>query len=545
MKIFPNLFVYLNADNLEAKNIVLHGCDRPILILDPNESIAQNPLLIYHGDRLYEIGFPYLKPSDLEHYEYRCQSELSLSINEVEYLFYITDEVIDKAAIEDETQLEEWLDKPWSNRLDNSVSSLLQKFNGVFTSKDLWSCRLGDLAWINLHHLSNYLSKFDSSEASLPLVISLDRQYKLARKLREITLKLRHQLRRKAELMPIGRIQEMDSYCLRDYIRRPGHSPEEKAGAKQQLMGIVREQNFNTIENKFLVYFAGKLLHLECFRYEKSNAIAHQDEIKNFRQTIDIFKRSPLIKNISIRHFKLTKPNYVLLQNPIYNSFYRAYLDYVYKRSEKERLWSYRTKLLGDTVYLCLIAALLRFQGVQLKPLANLKIRTSPDCGNYLLGDWETISIQIFLQDLVYEFKLAKNSDLSKGDYCLTIELHDLNSSDLTTKTKSFPIWSFWYKPSDEIINSANNYLKSNFHNYSLGILFYLPTFPEKERKIKAEMNSGITTDETSFNSDSKLTKEEEIWLCQIADPRNSKSFNPIVNFLATEIIKPLAEMVK
>lgn len=251
MKIFPNLFAYLNGNHLEAKNLVLHGCDRPILVLDSNEFIAQNPLLIHHGDRFYEISFPYLKSSDLEHYEYRCQSELLLSINEIEYLFGITDEVIDKAAIEDEIKLEEWLAQSWGNRLNNSVSLLLPNLNGIFKNQELWSDRQGNLAKIDLYKLSDYLSKFDSSEASVPLVISLERQYELARKLREIAPKMRHQLRRKAELMPIGQIQEMDSYCLRDYIRRPGHSPEEKAGAKQQLMGIIREQNFNTIEKNF------------------------------------------------------------------------------------------------------------------------------------------------------------------------------------------------------------------------------------------------------------------------------------------------------
>lgn len=149
-----------------------------------------------------------------------------------------------------------------------------------------------------------------------------------------------------------------------------------------------------------------------------------------------------------MRHFWLTKPNYVLLQNPIYNSFYRAYQDYIYRRSQKERLWSYRHNLLGDTVYLCLTAALLRFQGVRLKPLANLAIRTSPDYGNYLPED-KQLSIPVFLQDFVYEFRLDKCSDITRGDYCLTIELHDLKSSELTIKVVSFPIWIFWYKPSE------------------------------------------------------------------------------------------------
>ena len=548
MKIYPNLFAYLNGDRLLAENTVLHGCDRPILIVD---SDAKNSSLIEHNNNVYEIGFPYLKAADLEQHDDRCQAELQIEINNTNHSFFITDEVIDEEAIEDENQLKELLKSHRKQRLDTYVALLLQNFNSLFDNKDLWNSRQGK-AEINLLHLPEYLAKFDFYEASLPLVVSLEKHYELSRKLQTITPKLRHQLRRKAELMSIGRIQEMDSYCLRDYIRRPGNSPEEKAGAKQQLMGVKREQNYNTVENRFLVYFAGRLLHLECFRYEKGEASEHKDLVHKLRQTIDFFTQSPLVKSINCRHFKLTKPNYVLLQNPIYNSFYRAYQDYILKRSQKERLWSYRTNLLGDTVYLCLTAALLRFQGVHLKPLANLEIRTSPDYGNYLLRDKQPISIPVFLQDFVYEFRLDKSSDLTRGDYCLTIELHDLKSSDLTTKVKSFPIWIFWYKPSDVIINSANHYINKNSCDYSLGILFYLQPspnitkmFPEIERDIDAEIDLEMMTEKKLDNSDFNCNQEKNIWLCKLSNPLQSQNFSNTVDFLAKKIIKPLAEVVE
>ena len=537
MKIYQNLFAYLNGDSLEVENTVLQGCDRPILIIN---SDIKNSAVIKRNKDVYEIGFPYLKPTDLEQHDDRTQTELKIDIDNIEHSLFITDEVIDEEAIEDETQLKEWLGTAKEKRLNTSVGVLLQIFNGLFNNKNLWSYRQGNIPRVNLHYLPKYLYQLDIAEASLPLVISLEKQYELSRKLRTITPKLRHQLRRKAELMSISRIQEMDSYCLRDYIRRPGHSPEEKAGAKQQLMGVKREQNYNTVENKFLIYFAGRLLHLECFRYEKTNSTAYIDSVRKLRQTIDLFNQSPLIKNISVRHFRLTKPNYVLLQNPIYNSFYRAYQDYVYRRSQKERLWSYRNNLLKDTVYLCLTAAWLRFQGVNLKPLANLKIRTSPDYGNYIPRDNKPVSIPVFLQDFVYEFRLNKTSDLTKGDYCLTIELHDLKYSDLTTTIKSFPIWIFWYKPSDEIINYANNYLKKNPHHYSSGIIFYLEespditkSFAEEERKLDAELDTEATT------------KPSQILLHQISNPIALPNFIKITDLLAREIIKPLAEAIK
>ena len=320
MKLYHNIFAYLNGVT-PISHTELQGSNRPILVLDNDESISANSLLIPHG-KVYEVGFPYLKPTNLQNCN-QLQFEFDLIVNEVHHWLQITDEVIDEGAIESEKQLEEWNNQ---HLLDSSVALLIQSDIGLLSDKRLWDERRGNLAKIDLHQLPEYLYQFDFAEATLPLVISLERQYELTRKLREITPKLRHQLRRQAELMSIGRIQEMDSYCLRDYTRRPGRSPEEKGGSRQALMGVQRHQDYNTIENKFLVYFAGKVLHLECFRYEQSAAQAYLETIKNFRQTIARFQQAPAVKTISSHCFQLTKPNYVLQHNPIYSTFYRAYL---------------------------------------------------------------------------------------------------------------------------------------------------------------------------------------------------------------------------
>ena len=106
MKVYPNLFAYLNGDNSVAEKIVLQGCDRPSFTIN---SDVNNSLLIKHNDNLYEIGFPYLKILDSKQYDERHQAELQIEIDNFKYSFFITDEVIDEEAIEDENQLKEWL----------------------------------------------------------------------------------------------------------------------------------------------------------------------------------------------------------------------------------------------------------------------------------------------------------------------------------------------------------------------------------------------------------------------------------------------------
>lgn len=526
MKLYPNVFAYLNQVTVPFS--VLAASDRPILVLDNQERIEANPLLIRRDSRLYEVGFPYLNPADLKHHESQLVTELIVVINEESDHWDLRDEVIDEGIIEDENKLEEWQNSSFRDNIDSSVGLLLQNFVALLSGQDLWSQRRGDQAKIYLDKLGKYLNKFDVADATLPLVVTLEKHYELTRKLREITPKLRHQLRRQAELMPLGRIQEMDSYCLRDYTRRPGRTPEEKAGSRQELMGVQRYLDFNTLENQFLVYFASKILHFECFCYERNSNQSYLSVVKKLRQTIDIFKQQPQVKNISSRYFKLTKPNYVLQQNQIYSSFYRAYLDYLNKRTEKEKIWSFRNILLGEVIYLCLLGALLGLQGIKLEPLVYLQTRTTPDQGNYFLTEGEGAKgIQVVLNKFVYDFKLEKKADLRGGDLSLTVELHDLDSRKLTTVKKLFPVWIFWYKPETPVISGACEYMENQPLTSPIGLVIYLQTPP----------NYGV--------ENSLLKKmHSRLWLCQIANPIVNQNIDSLLEFLAKEVIISLGEAI-
>jgi Domain of unknown function (DUF2357) len=521
VKVYSDLFSYLNSDIGQENNLKLTAKNRQILVIE-KENLTAHKILIKQNQSVYEVGFPYLQIADIEHHDNELISPLLIEIEGKNYEFFISDEILNEESIEDKTVMQSWQKEQEGKFLDNSVALLMLLGTGCLGNQKL--IKSNNL--INLNLLSEYLEKFEVKNAILPLIIALEKHYQLSRKLRQITPKLRHQLRRKAELMSIGHIQEMDNYCLRDYIRRPGNTPEEKAGAKQELMGVQRYQDFNTLENKFLAYFAGQILHLECYKYQQSGAEEYLVEVKKLRQTIDIFKQQPVVKTISSRYFRLTKPNYVLQQNQIYSSFYKAYLDYVKKRSEKEKLWSFRNNLFGDMVYLCLLTAILKLQGIKLTPLTSINGKSYPDKGKYI--DNQGVSIPIFLKDYVYEFRLEKTDDLSKGDYFLQIKKHDLYSSHLTTIKQDFPIWIFWYQPSESVINQAIKYLENEKNKFSLGIIFYWQKSPN------------ISRENCEINRDN-----EKLWLCQIANPIDSQSFSIIINFLAAEIIIKLGDNIR
>lgn len=486
MRIYSSLFAYLNQPESKLELLSLEASQRPILVLEADEELSAVFWLIPLTDRVYEIGFPYLKITDLEQNSFELKAEFNLDISGQSYTLRVSDEVLDLETIQEEAEIQEW-EKRLKERLDKKTSELIRLFIGMFT--EIFSNEKTGKVKVLLTDLPEKLQLVNIEDANLPIVISLDKRYKLRRKLEVISGKFRHQLRRQAELMPVGRIQEMDSYCLRDYVRRPGLTAVEKAGSKQQLMGIQRYQDFNTPENKFLVYFS-QILHLNCFPYERSSSSQFKEEIRKISLVIDLFKQQPIVKTIQDRKYQFTKPNYVLQQNPIYRSFYQAYLEYLQKRYEKERLWTFRNALLADSVYLYLTVALFKFQGISADANSAITGSLTPERGHYI-GTEQKIRVNVFLQNQVYTFSLEKPPKNMIFDWMLTLEIHQLDSIRLEIQKLVFPIWVFWYRPNDHGIMHIQEYLQrlKESHYFLKGIVFYLqnPTREFRYEEFKSE----------------------------------------------------------
>lgn len=462
MKIYANLGAYLQNEPLQLLDPVLDSSDRPILVLANDEVLSEMPsfLIPLEDKKTYEIGFPLVSVSNWDNHQSLCQKELlKIQKNNEEFALSISikDLILDSTQVNDESTHNR-LSNELTNRYDRHTAETIAVFIGLF--QGMRSGKRIKQIKFPLLNLPKYFQQLSSEDARLPLVVSLDRRYELRHKLESITTKLRSQLNRTVEMIPLARIQEMDAYCLRDYVRRPGRNAIEKAGARQELLGIKRFQNFNTPENRFLKGFC-ELLHLECQEYSQNR------EAELLGQSINYFRQDETIKTIQKSVSLLDKPNYVLEQNPIYRSFYQAYLDFVHRLSDKEKLWSYRQRLCSDVIAVLIVTSFLYFQGSYASALSDLVILDNPYFGRYLENDSMPV-IQCFLQSYIVSFQLNRTSIIKQGDWILTIKQQKINS--LEVKALQIPIWIFWYRPSLELINKTN---------FKSALYFYLYEHPE------------------------------------------------------------------
>jgi Domain of unknown function (DUF2357) len=469
MQYYPSLFAYLNQAGAESTRLQCR--DRPILQLSqPLEEPLLMPIASRSG-HLYEAAFAYLKPEDFQEGNHPLEQSHELELSGQRWTLFFNDEIIDRHAV-DEDQLELW--DTYLDKEDDIYQSLL-------VCMGLWNNALREprRPQVLLMQLPERLKQFDLEAARQPLIMSLEEQFQLRNKLEVIASKLRSQLNRRAELMPVGRIQEMDAYCLRNYVRRPGRTSAEKAGARQELMGIQRYQDYNTAENKFLIYFAQKVLRLECTLYLSNNE-QYRGSVSQFRELIDRFLQQPEVLSIQARQYHPTRPNYVLQQNPIYSTFYRAFLYYIQHKAERAMLWSYRHSLLGDTATAFLLSALMQWQGSYVHPLEMLKSRSSPDYGRYLNS--QRVPIQVYLRDRVYCFTIERSpQDDSLCDIRISLATHHLQSKTLEApQTQELLLWLFWYRPTEAAIIQAENYLRTlSDRGNRQGRVLYLQISPQ------------------------------------------------------------------
>jgi len=519
MKLYPNLFAYLNDLPPVSLDVPVKAKNRPVLIDRPKF----NPpacLVRRHG-QIYEIGFPYLLPEDInksaplsnrlvKQWDLTNTSAGSSAVSRL----LVADEVFDTAAIQEEKQWHQTWSDMLGDRLDDRVSLMLKTLVGLFNSlgQNVTSRQLE----ICLTDLNQNLDRIDIGEATLPVVVSLNRRYNLHHKLQKITPNLRHQLRRRTEAMRVDRIQEMDAYSMRDLMRRPGRSAAEKAGVKQELTGVNRYADYNTAENKFLLYFAGHLLHWECDRYEKSNAQQYRSEVVRLRHLILGLKQQCRRENTRVftgKNYQFTKPNYVLLKHPLYRSFYKAYLDYINHKQEKEQLWPFRNQILADVCYLFLTAAMLRVPDSQIE--SNLiNCRSNPDVGHYLILEQPAPKICLTIHQQPCTITLSRpESNQPQGDWMLTVKLDE--ETEPSDRLK-LPIWVFWYAPDRSTIAQAEAYIKK-FNDYPIGLIFYL------QRSAKQYSRQG----------DVGYSPTGKIWMFQLPAAIESLDFSTSVDFLS------------
>lgn len=198
--------------------------------------------------------------------------------------------------------------------------------------------------------------------------------------------RLRRILRRDRRIEPVARVQQLDAACLRWLVRQPGRTPEEMAGPRQQVMAVVRESSFNTLENRVVKDFM-RLCRIETRRYLGAyrHRFPHSGNVRRVIE-LDACCRHGLalqeLENVAGIDTMPT-PNYVLQFDDRYRELWQWYRKLRRREQQKTELWRWRHRAWAELVEFDMIVACWQMADPRTPFEGEIGLRRDPERGRY------------------------------------------------------------------------------------------------------------------------------------------------------------------
>ncbi len=218
--------------------------------------------------------------------------------------------------------------------------------------------RRGELR-LSMESLTDRLTKDTKEEPPQQLVSVIANQHLSL--IEALISSMRKILRRKRDMVSISAVQQVDAHCLRWLARQPGHQAQEKAGSRQKLMAVVREETRNTLENRVLKDFiyrveilARRYLQQNESRYTASSRVK---AVKRLRSCLTNALMLPEIQSLPTMK-ALVQPNYVLLHDARYSKLWELYRLVLAHTRMSEIVWPKRHRLFAEILLVWVITRL-------------------------------------------------------------------------------------------------------------------------------------------------------------------------------------------
>jgi hypothetical protein len=191
----------------------------------------------------------------------------------------------------------------------------------------------------------------DNDPARHALVVDLAET--LLAPLEHITSQPKKVLKRIRDQQRVQLVQEVDMHCLIDLARRPGSTLPEKAGPKQRVLAVTRQETTNVLENRVARHCC-ELLRRAAGRYLRSHRnvtlSARKDKVADLQQASKRLPQKAAFMEVGHMRSPCRQPNYALLQNIHYARIWQGYTRLVRNEELRESLWRWPRRLWADRV---------------------------------------------------------------------------------------------------------------------------------------------------------------------------------------------------
>lgn len=220
----------------------------------------------------------------------------------------------------------------------------------------------------------------------MALIVRLERDQSFRRLLSDVCSRPRLVLTRRREMQPLSRIQEIDPACIRWIVRQPGITLAQKAGTRQEALGVVRVENADTPENRVIKDLVRRAIQA-CNRYLAENRYFREHErvrrVRRFRRELREYFLHSSISNVRSL-VGVARPNYVLQHDQRYNPLWHKYLLLVKQEMQQDEAWRWRQRIWAEHLGFALMAGLSGIPDAVQPDSSDILIRPEQVSGKYL-----------------------------------------------------------------------------------------------------------------------------------------------------------------
>jgi len=243
-----------------------------------------------------------------------------------------------------------------SRVLDDFLFSCIERIRwATDTDLDLTNWDTLDDAWSTAH--------LDPEDPPRELIVKHAEE--LPATLESVLIAPRRILTRARRKVDIDRVQQIDVACIRWLIRQPGRNVYEQAGPSQSILAVVREEKFDTLENRVLRDFmrrSADVARSYCNRYQSKQARPRWKTVRHYAQRC--IQGEKLLRELGVGlPLDPIVPNYALLQNEDYNRIWTSYLALRRRLDDQDECWRWQHRLWAEFVRLAVQVAIRRGAG--------------------------------------------------------------------------------------------------------------------------------------------------------------------------------------
>ena len=245
-------------------------------------------------------------------------------------------------------------------------------------------------------------------------------------------------------MIPLSRVQEIDRRTMNWLVRQPGETMEERAGGRQRMRAVAREENLDTLENRVLLSYASLAVAVSRDYAQRHPSAAESRRVhlvkafeKQCRQlTLELTQRGVGLARAD------AAPNFVLQTNPKYRNVWDAWCDLLRRQRVLDELWRWQARSWEEFCALAVVIALRSIDGARTVATSPLAFQQEQNQGRWIEHVNPLAVFYLPGQNTTVEVQYGPRAGQLRGlGAIIWLRFGAVDGNEILTRWAIWPVW--------------------------------------------------------------------------------------------------------